>query len=89
MNTLSTSPCEVVVETPTEEEDTIYASDVKIPQPDGINLLIRNYELEDAVQMRGSFHSLDTSRSDHVKATSRKGIDLVNEFEHREIPKER
>ena len=65
---------EVVVETPAREEDKVYPSHAKIPQPHGIDLPIQTHELEDAVKICGFYHSLDASKSDHVKEMIKRGI---------------
>ena len=67
INNPTTPPYEVVVETTAGEEDKVYQSHAKIPQPHGINLPIQTYELEDTVNMLGFYHSLGASKSNHVK----------------------
>ena len=65
-NNLLTAPYEVVVETPTGEEDNVYALHVMIPHPNGTDLPIPTPELEDAVKLLGFYHSLDVSDNTHV-----------------------
>ena len=48
-------------------KDKVYPSHVKIPQQGEIDLPIRTHKLEDAVEMIGFYHSLDASKSNHVK----------------------
>ena len=60
MNNLATPPYEVIVKKPAGEEDKVYSSHVKIPQPNGIDLPILTHELEDAVKMLGFYNTLLT-----------------------------
>ena len=53
LSNLPDSPYEVVTETPEGEEDKVYPSHVKIPQPNGIDVPIWTHGLEDAVKMLG------------------------------------
>ena len=87
MNDLSPSPYEVVFETPTGEEDKVYPSHVKIPQSNGINLPIRTHGLEDAVKMLGFYHSLDASKSDHVKEMIKKRISWADRTKTGKLPR--
>ena len=78
MKDLPDAPHTVVVATAEGEEDTVYPSHVTIPQPNGTDLPIRTHELEDAVKMLSFYHSLDASKSEHVKEMIKKGVDWVD-----------
>ena len=86
-NNLPDAPHEVVAETPERQEDKVYPSHVKIPQPNGIDLPIRTHELEDAVKTLGFYHSLDASKSDHVKKIIKKRIDYVDRTNTGKLPR--
>ena len=87
MNDLPDAPHEVVVETPEEEEDKVYPSHVKISQPNRIDLPIQTHELEDAVKILGSYHSLDASKSDHIREMIKKGMDWMDRMKAGKLPR--
>ena len=86
-NNLETSPYKVVVETSTGEENKVYPSHIKIPQPKRFNLPIWTQELEYAVNMLGVYHSLDASKSSQVKEMTKKGIDWANRMKTGKFPR--
>ena len=62
VNNLPAASYEVIVKTPAGEEDMVYPSHAKIPQPSGIGLPIWTHGLEDAVKMLGFYQSMDASK---------------------------
>ena len=85
MNNLAIDPYEVTVKTPTGEEDKVYPSHVKIPEPHEINFPIRAHALKEAVNMFGFYYSLGAPKSGHVKEMIKNGIDWVDRTKTRKL----
>ena len=65
----------------------MYPLHIKLSQPNGIGLPIQTHELEDTFNMLGFYHSLDASKSDHVKEMVKREIDWVNRMNIGKLPR--
>ena len=65
----------------------MYPLHIKLSQPNGIGLPIQTHELEDTFNMLGFYHSLDASKSDHVKEMIKHMIDSVDRMNTGKLPR--